>query len=101
MGSWVPEFDTPRPADSEWPAPMLPRWKPSWNMSQSTIMQPCNYSGFLEPSFASKFGIVDIDWANAKRQWSNTAPMDSEALMVEQASALRRLNPQAKPWVYR
>ena len=60
MGQWVPEFEGPRPADSEWPSPMLPRWKPTWNMSLSTVMQPCNDSGFLEPTFASKFGIVDI-----------------------------------------
>ena len=121
MGQWVPEFESPRPADSEWPPPMLPRWEPTWNMSLSTVMQPCNDSGFLEPTFASKFGIVDIvsqpnhvpdvsvidrsfvvseqDWANAKRLWSNHQPMDSEALMVEQASQLRRLNPQSKPWV--
>ena len=26
----------------------------------SSMMQPCNDSGFLEPTFASKFGIVDI-----------------------------------------
>ena len=43
--------------------------------------------------------VSEQDWANAKRLWSNHQPMDSEALMVEQASQLRRLNPQSKPWV--
>ena len=43
--------------------------------------------------------VSEQDWANAKRLWSNHQPMDSEALMVQQASQLRRLNPQSKPWV--
>eukprot|EP00947_MAST-08B_sp_MAST-8B-sp1_P003127 g3127.t1 len=90
------------PPEAQWPAdPLLPPWPPTYNMSLSTIMQPCNYSDFLEPSFASKFGIVDIDWSNNKDKWANAHPMDSEALMVEQASRLKQHNPQSRPWVYR
>ena len=58
MGDWESPF-AEGPADSLWPSPMLPRWKPTYNMSLSMIMQPCNYSGFLEPTYASKFGLVD------------------------------------------
>jgi hypothetical protein len=101
MGLWVPDFDTPRPDRSNWPAPWLPGWEPTYNMSLSTIMQPCNYSGYLEPEFASKFGLVDIDWANGLELWSNHAPMDSEALMVEQARQLKLRNPAQKVFVYR
>ena len=64
-------------------------------------MQPCNYSGALEPEFASKFGLVDTDWANNLKSWANEQPMNSEEKMVEQATALKRLNPSSKQFVYR
>lgn len=39
----------------------VPSWPPTWDMQASTIIQPCNNSGFLEPiSFYAQYGIVDI-----------------------------------------
>ncbi len=40
----------------------VPKWAPTWNMQQSTIVMPCNFSGLLDPVFFSQFGLVDIDW---------------------------------------
>ena len=53
---------------------LLPPWKPSWNMSLSTIIQPCNASGsgmstlMWDTAFGSRFGIVDFDIENAWKQ---------------------------------
>lgn len=40
-------------------APLLPPWPPTYNMSLSTAIMPCNYSGMFDSSFSSQFGIVD------------------------------------------
>ena len=45
----------------------LPPWPPTYDMALSTIMMPCNYSGFMDPEFAAKWGLVDFDWSNAKQ----------------------------------
>ena len=43
----------------------VPKWAPTYNMSESTVMMPCNYSGLYDfdayPDLA-KFGLVDYDW---------------------------------------
>ncbi len=59
--------------------PLLPPWPPTYNMSLSTIIMPCNYTGLFDTSFSSRFGIVDYDWSNSKLQWANQKPMDPEA----------------------
>ena len=53
----------------------VPNWTVTYNMSESTVVMPCNYSGLYDftayPELA-KFGLVDYDWSNAKmvRVWS-------------------------------
>lgn len=48
----------------------FPQFSPTYDMQSSTIVQPCNQSGFLEPpEFYAQFGIVDVDWSNAKSLW--------------------------------
>ena len=43
----------------------VPKWSATYNMSESTVMMPCNYSGLYDfdayPNLA-KFGLVDYDW---------------------------------------
>ncbi len=39
--------------------PLLPPWPPTWNMSLSTAIMPCNYSGLFDTAFSSRFGIAD------------------------------------------
>ena len=81
--------------------PTPPKWAPTYNMSLSTIVMPCNDSGPLDPQFFSQFGLVDIDWSHMKGVWANQHPMDSTGLMVKQAEVLKALNPQARYFVYR
>lgn len=65
-------------------AQTVPNWEPTYDMQRSTIVQPCNMSGFLEPiSFYAQFGIVDIDWSNAKSTWVQP-PMSCEEQLVNQ-----------------
>lgn len=48
----------------------FPQFSPTYDMQSSTIVQPCNMTGFLQPpEFYAQFGIVDIDWSNAKSMW--------------------------------
>ena len=85
-GIWVAFFQTiVRTVASDDGLVLLPPWKPSWNMSLSTVIQPCNASGMFDTAFGSRFGIVDFDFENAWKQWSNEKPMDAETLMVEAA----------------
>jgi hypothetical protein len=35
---------------------LLPPWSPTYNMSMSTIIQPCNASGPFDTDFGSRFG---------------------------------------------
>ena len=39
------------------PAHLLPRWQPTFDLASSTIVQPCNDSGLMEPSFLAKWGV--------------------------------------------
>ena len=36
----------------------FPLWPPTYDMRDSTIIQPCNMSGFLNASLYAQFGIV-------------------------------------------
>ena len=39
------------------PAHLVPRWQPTFDLASSTIVQPCNDSGLMEPSFLAKWGV--------------------------------------------
>jgi len=80
-----------------------PRWKPVWDLAASTFMQPCNHSGYFDPSFAAKYGLVSFDWNNAKDLWI-AYPRDQrkcEEMLVEQAKMVKELNPATRIFVYR
>ena len=97
----------------------LPKFPPTYNMQQSTIAMPCNYTGYMDMGGdIGKFGIIDFDWSNAKQIWANANPMNTEELLVEQAKRRKAsicpktcplpagcpdkaACPQAKTWVYR
>jgi hypothetical protein len=86
--------------------PCTPKWSPTYSMAKSTIVMPCNNSGFLDPSFAAKWGICDIDWSNLKSQWDKKNPMDCGALLLEQARRIKAVAhttgpPATRVFVYR
>ena len=44
----------------------LPRMNQTWQMNLSTIIMPCNNTGFTNPKTTLGWGIVDFDWSNSK-----------------------------------
>ena len=81
---------------------LLPKWEPTYVMNASTIIMVCNDTGYM--SYLDKltqFGIIDIDWSNAKQLWANTKPMDCQERLLTQAKAIKEYNPSSKVFVYR
>jgi hypothetical protein len=64
------------------------------------IVQPCNMTGFLNASLFSQFGVVSIDWSNAKELWVEP-PMSCEERLVEQAALLKAARPGVRVMGYR
>jgi hypothetical protein len=64
------------------------------------IVQPCNMTGFLNASLFSQFGVVSIDWSNAKATWVEP-PMSCEERLVEQAALLKAARPGVRVMGYR
>ena len=97
----------------------LPLFNHTYNMQQSTIAMPCNYTGFMDMTAdIGRFGIIDFDWSNAKELWANAHPMNAEELLLDQAKRRKAAIcpsscpypqgcpdkaacPEAKTWVYR
>ena len=78
------------------------RWgAPTWDMSMSTIMMPCNTSGTFDVALAARYGLVDIDWSNMRADWANEAPMDDNARLLEQVALIKAQNQRTKTWIYR
>ena len=82
-------------------AAILPPWTPTYNMSLSTIVMPCNDSGWMDATIAGRWGIVDFDWSNAKQLWANAKPMDCQERLVTQADMVKEISPASRVFVYR
>ena len=88
---------------------VVPPWPPTYVMSESTVVMPCNGTGLIDPTSPaagdfSKWAFASIDWSNGKdgaSGWSKGRPMDAESGMVEQAARLVAANPAQKVGVYR
>lgn len=77
----------------------VPGWAPTYNMSLSTAMMPCNYSGWMDVESTKGWGLIDLDWSNAKRLWSNARPMVGWQLstLLSSSPHLTPLNPHPHP----
>jgi hypothetical protein len=73
------------PSCRDWPnvcpgtVPRSP-YKQTWLMNLSTIIMPCNYTGYTDPASTKGWGIVDFDWSNSKGRgtadgWAKHKPM--------------------------
>ena len=84
------------------PAHLMPRWEPTYAMRSSTIVQPCNFSGGMDSVWLAKWGIVDMDWSNARGEWANEKPMNCDGKLLEQAKGIKQASKNAtKVFVYR
>ena len=62
-------------------------YKQTWQMNLSTIIQPCNSTGYTDPESTKGWGIVDFDWSNGKGTgsadgWAKHQPMDDEEMLL-------------------
>eukprot|EP00037_Helgoeca_nana_P010376 m.91137 g.91137 ORF g.91137 m.91137 type:complete len:430 (-) comp20166_c0_seq1:237-1526(-) len=81
--------------------PTIPNMPVTYQMNKSTIIMPCNESGYTDPQSTKGWGIVDFDWSNAKVEWAKAKPMDCEERLVEQVKLTTDASPDTTVWVYR
>lgn len=99
----------PSPPKCLWPQVCpgtLPTGKPNWMLNKSTIIMPCNNTGFTNPNTTLGWGVVDFDWSNAKglgtaEGWAKHKPMDDEEMLFEQVKMTAAATPGTTVWVYR
>lgn len=70
-------------------------------MADSTIVMPCSTQGFLNLSNFDGYGLIDVDWSNARSWWASQEPMMCEEALVEQAAAIKAAFPSTRVFVYR
>jgi hypothetical protein len=81
--------------------PVLPNWDATWDMKRSTVIMPCNYTGFMDPAVYKDWGLVDFDWSNGRSVWSTAQPMTCQETLIEQATEIKTQTPTTKVFVYR
>jgi hypothetical protein len=72
----------------------VPTWAPTWDLARSTAIQPCNATGWYDPVYAAKWGLVSVSPMES-------APPDCEERLVEQCKKIKTINPDVKCFVYR
>jgi hypothetical protein len=75
-------------------------------MNKSTIIMPCNNTGFTDPKTTLGWGIVDFDWSNGKGKgtadgWVKHKPMDDEEMLFKQVQMTTAATKGTTVWVYR
>lgn len=93
----------------DWPSVCpgtLPTAKPEWLLNKSTIIMPCNNTGYTDPQTTLGWGIIDFDWSNAKgtgpaEGWAKHKPMDDEEMLFKQVQMTAAATPGTAVWVYR
>ena len=73
----------------------------TYQMNLSTIIMPCNKTGFTDPASTAGWGVVDFDWSNAKNLWVTQKPMNDEELLLKQVQMTTAATKDATVWVYR
>lgn len=79
----------------------VPNRPPTYQMNLSTIIMPCNYSGFTNPAATVGWAVVDFDWSNAKQLWAKDRPMDDEEYLQQQVKMSTSASKGQTIWVYR
>eukprot|EP00939_MAST-03C_sp_MAST-3C-sp1_P002387 g2387.t1 len=70
-------------------------------MNQSTIIMPCNNSGYTIPESTMGWSVIDFDWSNAKAIWTKERPMRDELTLQEQVKMSTSSSLGQTVWVYR
>eukprot|EP00927_Polykrikos_kofoidii_P062742 TRINITY_DN57545_c0_g1_i1.p1 TRINITY_DN57545_c0_g1~~TRINITY_DN57545_c0_g1_i1.p1 ORF type:complete len:469 (+),score=24.52 TRINITY_DN57545_c0_g1_i1:64-1470(+) len=88
------------------PGTLPTKMKQTWEMNMSTIIMPCNNTGFTDPATTRGWGIVDFDWSNSKgtgaaQGWAKHQPMDDEEMLFQQVKMTTSATKGTTVWVYR
>ena len=75
----------------------FPTTPQSWLMNKSTIIMPCNNTGYTDPESTKGWAVVDFDWSNAKGKggndgWVKHKPMDDMEMMEKQVVCIIHYN---------
>merc|ERR1719331_1751610 len=79
----------------------LPNTAPRYQMNQSTIIMPCNNSGYMDPKRTVGWAIIDFDWSNGKAIWTKQRPMRDEEVLQNQVKMSTSASLGQTVWVYR
>lgn len=79
----------------------LPNRKPTYQLNASTIIMPCNNSGFTDPASTVGWSVIDFDWSNAKALWVVQRPMNDEEFLQQQVEMSTNASLGQTVWVYR
>lgn len=79
----------------------VPSSTPTYQMNTSTIIMPCNNSGFTDPQTTKGWGIIDFDWSNGKSIWVKNRPMNDEEVLQQQVVMSTSASLGQTVWVYR
>jgi len=78
-----------------------PNMPPRYQMNQSTIIMPCNNSGYMDPQRTVGWSIIDFDWSNGKAIWTKQRPMMDELVLQQQVKMSTDASLGQTVWVYR
>ena len=79
----------------------VPTWPVTYAMNASTIIMPCNETGWVAPDTTTGWGLISFDWSNAKEHWAKAKPMTCAELMIAQANLTKSSSPSTRVFVYR
>ena len=82
-------------------ATVLPSKPPRYQMNHSTIIMPCNNSGYMDPARTVGWSIIDFDWSNGKAIWTKQRPMMDEVVLQNQVKMSTSSSLGQTVWVYR
>ena len=64
------------PAQEGEEPPLLPPWKPTYDLQRSLAAMPCNESGWSDPAVFGEMGLVTFDMNNAADVWEAGTPQN-------------------------
>ena len=78
-----------------------PLWAPTWNLSQSTVIETGHTASFFEPAHA--WGLISLDWSVARGTWftGNASNSTCEATLAENCRRLKQAGKAVRCSAYR
>ena len=77
-----------------------PQWAPTWNLTQSTVIQPGHTVSYFMP--AHTWGLISLDWSVARGTWyvGNTSNTTMEATLTENCRLLKAAGLASRCFIY-